>query len=65
MSAGSFSLFNAKETLPFVFVTGKVRYTQRIIATFEKASVKQFFFKHDSCARAVFIFEPGSGDERK
>ena len=48
-----------------VFATGKVRYIRRIIAAFGKVSIKQFFFKFDSCACAVFIFEPRSGDERK
>ena len=39
-----FTLFNAeKERLPSVFATGKVRYIRRIIATFKKISIKQFF----------------------
>ena len=61
-----FTLFNIeKGSSPSVFATGKFRYIRRIIATSGKVSIKQFFFKYDSCACAVFVFKPRSGDERK
>ena len=56
MSAVFHSFQCRKKRLPSVFATGKVRYIRRIIARFGKVSIKQFFFKYDSCACAVYLF---------